>query len=193
MSGLVIPLTSVSVSMFEKVMPYKIYEKLDWETEKPVLLDRWNSFAKKARSFGQAFIFEGSFLQTTIYETMIRFDLDQSAIESYINSVYQTISKLKPVVVYLHCTDISCCIEEIGKERGSLWLENMVCAYTGHAYAKSNCLSGTDGCITCLERRQSMEMEILDKLSCKKLILTDPFHDWDNTKQKIDQFVEELQ
>ena len=190
LSGLVIPLTKVSVSLFEKIIPYKIYDKLDWETEKPVMLQRWDAFAKKACAISQIFIFEGSFLQKPICETMIRLDLSQSEIKSYLKAIYQTISKLRPVVIYLQCSDIGSCVETVGQERGCLWLDRMIGKYTSRSYAKNNGLSGKAGYITCLEQRQSLELQLLESIPCTKLVLTDPFDDWEDTKHKLDRFME---
>ena len=192
LSGLVIPLTKISVSLFEKILPYKIYDKLDWEAEKPVMLNRWLSFSHAAQTNSRIYIFEGALLQNPVCEALIRFDLDFSEIREYVKAVYQTVSILRPVVVYLNRTDVKTCAEQVCRQRGDSWEKKMIGFYTGHTFAKNNGLNGLDGYIACLERRQSVELEILDALPAEKLILTDPFDNWEETKRLIDAFVDKL-
>ena len=193
LSGIVIPLTKVSVRLLEKILPFKIYDRLDWNTEKTVFLDKWNSFMKTARSGGQIYIFEGSLLQNPVCEALIRFNLEISEISAYIQEVYQIISELCPVIVYLNRTDVRSCAREVSRQRGARWRNKMVDSYTKQAFAKNNGLSGLDGYITCLEQRQRVELKILNSLPVEKHILTDPFDSWEETKQRIDTFLDHLE
>lgn len=47
--GYVIPLAGFNGELFDKLLSYKIYDFLPWETERPVMLDKWHRFAKKSR------------------------------------------------------------------------------------------------------------------------------------------------
>jgi hypothetical protein len=189
LSGLVIPLTKISVSLFEKILPYKIYDKLGGETEKPVLLDRWLGFAQSAHTSGRIFIFEGALLQNSVCEALIRYDLGVSEIREYVKAVCQAVSSLRPVVVYLNRTDVKTCVQQVFLQRGDSWMRKMIDYYTEQRYARNNGLSGFDGYVACLERRQNVELEILGVLPDEKLILTDPFDNWDETKRRIDAFI----
>jgi hypothetical protein len=192
LSGLVIPLTQISVSLFEKVLPYKIYEKLDWETEKPVMLDRWLTFSRKAMAIGQIFVFEGAFLQNPVCEALVRVDLEQPEIKAYITDVYRSVTALRPVVIYLKCGDIKTCVEETGCQRSVSWLAKTIDNYMSLPFARNRGLTGRDGYVACLECRQELELEILESLPCTKLIITDPLRNWEETKQSINLLLEKL-
>ncbi len=191
LSGLVIPLTKISVSLFEKILPYKIYDRLDWEMEKPVMLDRWLQFSQMARAINQIFIFEGAFFQNPICETLLRFDFDISEIKAYIKTIYQTISDIKPIVVYLDCSDVKDCVENVCRHRNGCWVNKMIDTYTCQGYARNNGLTGIDGYIACLERRRCIEREILNELPCAKLILNDSYKNHGEMRQSIDAFMKE--
>lgn len=188
--GFVIPLTKISVSLFGKVMPFKIYDKLDWETERPVMLDHWRQFAEKARVNSGITLFNSCFLNTPIGETMIRFDFPYSQIRAYIQEIYQLIEPLNPVVIYLGCSDIRTRIEETAIHKNTVWLNNAIVYHTSQAYGKRLGLSGFNGYIAALKARQETDLKILNDIPVRKLILTDPFDDWDMAYETIAAFVE---
>lgn len=188
-SGYVFPLMKVSVNLFSKVLPYKIYDKLDWETEKPVLLEHWADFAKKARADNEAKVVYGCFLQNPLCETMMRFNFSYPVIRDYISEINNIISPLKPVVIYLKCTDIESRIEKKAPERKRGWLKGAIEYHTSQGYGKRHGLSGFNGFIACLEERQRIELEIMDELNIDKLILSDPFDNWEAAYEKINELI----
>ncbi len=192
LSGLIIPLTKISVNLFEKILPYKIYDRLGWEDERPVLLNRWMTFAQKAQTLGQIFIFEGTFLQKPVSEAMLRFDLGRGVIGEYICDVYRLISELNPVIIYLSRSDMKTCVEDVGRERTDSWLDETVDYYMNQTFAKKNGLSGKEGYIACLEQQQAIELDILNSLPAVKLILPDPLNNWENAKKTIEHFIGKL-
>ena len=40
----IVPLSQYSGEMLEQLLPYKIYDTLPWETEKPLMLCKWRQF-----------------------------------------------------------------------------------------------------------------------------------------------------
>ncbi len=189
LAGYIIPLTKISVSLFGKVIPYKIYDRLDWETERPVMLELWRNFADKARVNSTSNVFNGCFLQNPINETMMRFDFPYAEISAYIHEIYRLIAPANPVVIYLKCSDIGSRIDETSGNRKAVWLSSAIPYHTSQGFGKRNNMTGFDGYIACLEARQKTELGILDKLPIRKLILTDPFDDWDSAWDKISEFV----
>jgi hypothetical protein len=189
LSGIVIPLTKISVSLFGKILPYKIYEHLDWETEKPLLLERWLSFAKKAPVRSKIYVFNSGILQNPISEMMMRFDFGYPIIWDYIFSVYRTIAQLNPVIVYIKSTDIKARVEEEAFSRNASWLRSAIESYTIQGYGKRNGLTGLDGYVDCLEARQRIELKLLNELPIEKLILTDPFKNWEDAQKRLCEYL----
>lgn len=185
LSGLIIPLPKISVSLFGKVIPYKIYDNLDWITEKPVMLEHWQSFAKKALMRSKLYIFTNCVLQNPVSEMMMRFDFSFSEIMDYIFAIYKITAGMNPVIIYLKCTDIKAHIEEESKRRNSSWLNSTIDYHTSRGFGKRNGLKGLSGYINCLEARQRIELKILKELPVEKLILTDPFENWVDAQSKI--------
>ena len=189
LAGYVVPLTKISVSLFGKIVPYKIYDKLDWETERPVMLEHWRSFARTARANNLVNVFNCCFFQAPICETLMRFDFSYSEIRAYINEIYNIIAGLNPAVIYLQCTDIKSRIEEVSEKRNAVWLNTSIHYHTSQGYGKRHGLTGFDGYIACLQERQKTELKIFNELPVKKLILTDPFINWEGACDTIAAFV----
>lgn len=189
LTGLVIPLTKVSVNLFGKIIPYKIYDNLDWESEKPVMLDKWQSFGKKALLRSRLYLFNSGILQNPINEMMMRFDFGYSVMWEYFFNIYRSIAAMHPVFIYIKCTDIRARIDEEARKRNSSWLNNMVDYHTSQGYGKRNGMTGVEGYVDCLEARQRIELKILNELPVEKLILTDPFNNWNETYDRISDFL----
>lgn len=108
---------------------------------------------------------------------------------NYINKIYHNIKQLNPVVIYLKNTDINQRISDVSKERDKNWLNDVIEYHTSQGYGKENELKGFEGYIECLKARQTRELSILDKLPVEKLIIENPFEDWDSTHNKIQVFI----
>ena len=188
-AGYVVPLTKISVSFFGKVLPYKLYDNLAWETERPVMLEHWKSFATKARLVESANVFVGSLLKNPVCETMLRLDMPVFEIRAHIRDINLLIAPLNPAVVYLRCTDIAACVDERSLNGRAAWLKSAVSYHDAQGYCRRRGLSGYDGYIACLQARQKMELEILDSLPVRKLVLTDAHLDWDGAANAITAFV----
>lgn len=185
LTGLVIPLTKVSVSLFSKIIPYKIYDHLDWESEKPILLEQWQNFVKKTLMKSRIYVFNSGILKNPINEMMMRFDFGYPVIWEFFFGLYRAIAAMNPVIIYLKSTDIKSRIEEEARRRNARWLDNAVDYHTTQGFGKRNGLTGLDGYVDCLEARQRIELKILSELPVKKLILTDPQDNWEQAVQKI--------
>ena len=187
--GYIIPMTKLSISLFGKVLPHKIYDHLAWEKERPLMLGYWRSFAEKARMDDGVNVFVGNLLKNPVCETMIRYDFPFSEIGAFVREIFGFIAPLDPVVVYLSCGDIAACVEERVRNRKTAWLNSAVTYHDAQCYSRRRGLSGFDGLITCLQARQKMELDILDSLPVQRLILTDAHLDWDGACDKIASFV----
>ena len=188
-TGYIIPLTKISVSLFGKVLPYKIYDKLDWESELPVIMERWRSFSAKAGAGDQVYVFTGSLLRNLVGETMMRYDFPRSVIQAHLMDIYRLIEPLDPAVVFLGSEDIATRINEVTSGRKTAWLSGAITQYTTQNYSKHRGLKGFDGYVECLRARQETELLILDELPIRKLILADAGLDWDSAYDAIAAFI----
>ncbi|WP_459481517.1 P-loop NTPase family protein [Clostridium saccharoperbutylacetonicum] len=192
-SGLVIPLSKISGELFDKIIPFKIYDCLPWEIEKTVMLNHWAEFARQAYKEDKIYVFNCCFLQNLLCEMMIRFNYSYDEIQEYIINIYENIKALNPVVIYLKNPKVKERVSEIAIERDDDWLKSVVEYHTSQGYGKANGLEGFDGYISCLEERQKLELKILEQLNIDKIIIDTPFENWERTHNIITDFIKSLE
>ncbi|MBQ6251556.1 hypothetical protein [Ruminococcus sp.] len=168
--GYVVPIGSFSGNLFDRLLTHKIYDFLPWKAEKPLMLDKWRSFAESAAS-SAGHVFNCVFLQNPMCETMMRFGFDSSVSEGYIREIYDIILPLEPFVVYLKTDNIAAEIKKALPERGEEWLSGVIDYHCGGEYGKSLGLSGFEGYVSALEERQRRELAILGHLGIDSIVI----------------------
>jgi hypothetical protein len=192
LDGYIIPLHEVKGDLFDKVIPYKIYDYLPWDIEKEVILDYWSEFADSLINNEERYVLNCCFLQNSLCETMMRFNLHYDIINDYMKEIYNRIKSLNPVIVYLKTSDVKERIEEVSKEREKEWLYSVIDYHTSWGYGKENGLVGFDGYIACLNKRQEVELRILNELPLQKIIIDNPYDNWDDVHALLKQYIIEL-
>lgn len=182
--GLIIPLSPFSGELLEKLLPYKIYDFLPWEIERPVMLDKWREFVDSATP-ADGYVFNCVFLQNPMCETMMRFGFDQAESAGYIREIRELIRPLSPFVIYLKTENIRDRILQTVPERGDEWLGSVIGYHCTGTYGKRHHLSGFEGYIAALEERQRRELEILENLDMDYMVLDHPELDWEKSYREI--------
>ncbi|MBR5287619.1 MAG: hypothetical protein IKU34_03385 [Clostridia bacterium] len=185
----IVPLSAYSGEMLERLLPYKIYDALPWETEMPLMLDKWRQFVRDADP-GTVYIFNCVFLQNPMCEMMMRFGFDEETSRGYIGCIADIISALNPVVFYLKNDDIAQSVRCAAKERPG-WLDAVIDYHVNGAYGKQIRAEGFDGYIRCLEERQNRELRILSQLPVKQIVLENPQRNWQLANEQICRFLKE--
>ena len=181
--GVVSPLYELlPETQFSYLLQRKIYDFLPWETEKPLMLDKWRTFAENTE---ENYVFNCVFLQNPMCETMMRFDMTQAESAAFIGEIADIIRPLKPFVVYLKTDCIADRIRAALPERGEEWLRAVIDYHCGGAYGKAHALTGFDGYIAALEERQRRELAILKGLGLPYVIAENPQKDWDAAYAEI--------
>lgn len=191
-NGYVISLKNIKVDLFNKAIKYKIYDMLPWEKEYPVMLDKWDEFSENAMKNEFIYVFDCCFLQNPLCETMMRFNMKYEEINDFIHEIYNRIKELNPVVVYLKNTEIKERIKEVSKERDSKWLDDVIDYHISQGYGKASGYKDFDGYIECLKARQNIELSILENLDIRKIIIEDPYINWDDAHRDIKNFIYDL-
>ncbi|MGM9986464.1 MAG: hypothetical protein ACI35O_04460 [Bacillaceae bacterium] len=192
--GFVIPLAEVhdDQDLFSKLIPYKIYDCLPWETEMPIMLYHWGEFAQQASKEDTIYVFNCCFLQNPLCEMMMRFNFSYEVIIGYIQHIYECIKCLNPVVVYLKTDNPNKRITEVSVQRDKEWLTSVIDYHTSQGYGKENQLVGFDGYISCLEKRQAVELSILEQIPIEKIVIANPFENWERTYDEIADYISRL-
>ncbi|MDO4863550.1 MAG: hypothetical protein Q4A05_05205 [Ruminococcus sp.] len=181
--GYISELGAFSGELFDKLLQYKVYDFLPWETERPVMLDKWREFAQNIR--GESYVFNCVLLQNPMCETMMRFGFDEAVSEAYIREICGMIEPLSPFVVYLGNSEVYDSVKKASAERGDDWLNAVIDYHCGGEYGKKLGLSGFDGYIAALEERQRRELSILGRLGVDNIVLDDPQRDWESAYSAI--------
>lgn len=179
-----VELNKLDGALFDKAFRYKIYDCLDWDNERRVMLDKWRSFAQNSDK-DSIYVFNCVLLQNPMCETMMRFNFDKEISFEYIRQICEIIKPLNPTVVYLENSEISRSIKGALAERGEVWLNTVVDYHCKGNYGKAHGLSGFEGYISALEERQRRELEFLPQLPVRSVVLTNPQQNWKETYQKI--------
>lgn len=184
----IVSLEDYSGEMFDRLLQYKIYDFLPWETEKPVMLEKWRQFVREAQE-DTIYVFNCVLLQNPMCETMMRFGFDQEESRQYIAQIAEIIRPLNPVVVYLKNEDIAASVRKAAAERPG-WLDGVIDYHVHGVYGKSIGAEGFEGYIRCLTERQERELRILSALPVESFVLENPQRDW---KAAYEQLVTALQ
>ena len=184
--GIIVPLSEFQGDLFEKLLQYKIYDFLPWETEKPVMLDKWREFADNKKP-NEKYVFNCVLLQNPMCETMMRFGFSREKSAEYIGEICSIIKPMNPIVVYLKNSNICKSVKKAVSERGDDWLNMVIDYHCNGAYGKSENLSGFEGYISALEERQRRELKILSSTDIDYIVLDDPQKNWEAAYLELDK------
>lgn len=186
----VVPLSRYSGEMLEKLILYKIYDCLPWETEQPLMLDKWRQFVREAKR-DTVYVFNCVFLQNPMCETMMRFGFAQEVSRQHVENIAQIIREMNPVLIYLKNDDVEEAVKKASAERPG-WLNAVIDYHTQGAYGQSIGAEGFDGYIRCLCERQERELSILSQLPLERFVLDQPQRDWQQAREQIRAFLAAL-
>ncbi len=175
-TGYVVPLCRFSGDLLNRLLCYKIYDVLPWDTEKPVMLAKWRHLAENA-AVDAVYVFNCVLLQNPMCETMMRFGFPEELSLSYIREIADIIRPLKPLVIYLKNDDISSTVTTASRERDG-WLDAVIDYHVNGGYGRSIAAAGFEGYISCLSERQQRELRILSMLPVETLVLDNAHRNW---------------
>ncbi|MBQ3193595.1 MAG: hypothetical protein IJB59_08530 [Oscillospiraceae bacterium] len=185
----IVSLKDYSGEMFDRLLQHKIYDFLPWETEMPLMLEKWRQFAREAQE-DMIYVFNCVLLQNPMCETMMRFGFSEEESWRYIAQIAEIIRPLNPVVIYLKNEDIAASVRKAAAERPG-WLDTAIDYHVHGAYGKSIGVEGFEGYIRCLTERQEWELRILSTLPMESLVLENPQRDWQTARQTVKEYIED--
>lgn len=114
--GRIVSLSECTEEERIRLFPFKIYDGLPWDVEKPLMLDKWRQFVAQA-SPDTTYVFNCVLLQNPMCETMMRFGFPEELSLQYIRQIAEIIKPLHPVVVYLKNQEIAVSVRKAAPER----------------------------------------------------------------------------
>ena len=179
----IVSLKDYSGEIFDRLLQYKIYDFLPWETEKPVMLEKWRQFVREAQE-DTIYVFNCVLLQNPMCETMMRFGFSEEESRQYIGQIAEIIRPMNPVVIYLNNDDIADSVRKAAAERPG-WLNGVIDYHVHGAYGESISAEGFEGYIQCLTERQERELRILSTLPVERLVLENPQREWKAAQKQL--------
>ena len=188
-TGYIVPLSAFFGAEFQTLLNYKIYDFLPWAQEKPLMLERWKSFAAQAEKKDSVYVFNCVFLQNPMCETMMRFDFPPEESFAYLSQIREIIRPLNPKLIYLQNNQIADSVLLAAREREG-WLDSVIDYHVSGGYGKRIGAQGFEGYLSCLAERQRRELEFLERLELPTLILDNPQRNWPQAYREIGSFVD---
>lgn len=179
----IVSLKDYSGELFDRLLQYKIYDFLPWETEMPLMLEKWRQFVREAKD-DTIYVFNCVLLQNPMCETMMHFGFDQEESRQYIAQIAEIIRPMNPVVIYLKNEDIADSVRKAAAERPG-WLDGVIDYHVQGAYGKSIGAEGFEGYIQCLTERQERELRVLSTLPVEIFVLENPQRDWKAAHEQL--------
>ncbi len=176
--GYLIPMVDLDETIAKELESYKFFGCQPWEIERKIMYSRWKAFAEKAASEESLYIFDGFFLESTVNEMMMWFDLPQSEIESFMKELANLIRPLEPLIIYLENDQIESRLREVSAEHDYSWLRDLVAYYTGQRTPDEDNAPDLEACTVSLEARQMVELKLISKLGLDRVILKNAYTDW---------------
>lgn len=185
--GRIISMAEVPQEQLPALLPCKIYDGLPWQTEAPLMLEKWRQFVRDADP-DMVYVFNCVLLQNPMCETMMRFGMPEEQSAVHIRAIAEIIAPMEPVVIRLHVSDIAGRVRETAQERPG-WLEAVIPYHTEGAYGRSIGAEGFEGYVACLAERQRREERILAGLPLRAVTLRDAYLDWTAARKDLAQLL----
>jgi hypothetical protein len=176
-------------SLVDELSRYDVYDGLAMEDYCRLALRRWRDFRASVENSNEITILECCFLQNPLTVMLARHDAAPEVAERQIDQIAEIIQGLNPLVIYLAPFSVRNVLEHVRDERPKEWADFVTSYITGQEYGKSHQLNGYDGVIQFYEMRQSLELEILKRLSIPSLLLEHSGTEWDRCDCEITSFV----
>lgn len=149
---------------------FERYDFPDFATEREMILAKWHDFAN-APTKHATYVFNGVVLQNPVTEALMRFDVSEAECRDYVCEIADVIRPGNPLIIYLKTDDVRATLDHVSAERGDGWLQYVETYHTRNGYGLRNGLTGYDGYLACLEKRQETELKLLKYLGIDFVIL----------------------
>lgn len=173
---------------------HEVYDgRVSLETFKNIHLKRWKKFSDEMKeSENEIVIFECAFLQNHINELLAVYEKDVHFIKEYLEELIETVKGLNPKLIYINQDSVRETLSRVAKERVSDnkeihpdWIDMIIEYFQNSNYGKDNNINGFDGVVRYFEKRQELELKVIDDLYIDKSIITNYEYNWEDIINKI--------
>lgn len=180
--------------LMKKFEEHEVYDgRVSLDTFKDIHLRRWSKFGQEMKKTkDKIIIFECAFFQNHINELLAVHEKDAHYITQYLKELIEIVNELKPKLIYLNQKSVKETLTRVSKERLSEnkevypdWIDLIMEYFKNSNYGKHNDINGFDDIVKYFEKRQEIELKVLENLSIDNVVITNSDFDWDDIFYKI--------
>lgn len=160
-------------SLAAELARFDVYDGTAADRHQRLVASRWADFAaaEAQRTEPRTVVFECCFLQNAVSKLVLQHDLGEETVARHLQAIAGSILPLQPLVVYLRTPDVRTTLDQASRERSPQWLSSVIRYYTTQGYGRGHGLFGYEGLVRALERRQEMELRLLNRLPIRSVAL----------------------
>lgn len=186
-------LKNVSDELIDYLESKEIYDGMvTADRFKEIHIDIYNQFSQKAAENDITYLFECVALQNQVNELLLINNKSEEFISEYIQKLMKTVEPINPLLIYLQQNNVRETLSIVAKQRLSKdkskcpdWIDKVTEYVCESTYGKEHHLCGFDGVVEYLEIRQRIEMDIINQLPIKTVIIENIDYDYDAVFEKI--------
>lgn len=184
--------------LYNLLESYEVYDnRVGYEVFTKLHFDRWSRFSKQAENLNEINVFECSFLQNHINESLFFHKLDTNKIIEHLISLIETVRNLNPVLFYLNQENVEETLKRVSNirvnEKGEkIWMGRVIEYIENSPYGMSHNLKGFEGMVKAFESRRKIELEAIELLPIKSFAINNECYDWENIWAEIKKNLSEL-
>ena len=180
--------------LMKRFQAHEVYDgRVTCDLFKELHLKRWKKFSEKMKEDkNKIVIFECAFLQNHVNELLAVHEKDLNYIKEYLKELIETVRTLEPKLIYLNQLSVKETLNRVAKERVSDnkevypdWIDIIIEYFENSNYGKHNNINGFDGLVRYFEKRQEIELKIIENLSIDNLIVYNHNYDWKDISHNI--------
>jgi hypothetical protein len=148
----------------------------------------WGAFVERAAQEPRVTIIESRLWQNTaLFMLMAEYPVEQ--IIRLHQRVYQVLSPLSPVLLYLYQADVESAQRRICEVRGEAWLAREMRSLRKYPWFQSRGLDGFDGWLGFFQEWDVVADRLYEGWPYRKTKIEDPPNDWDGAYQQMLRFL----
>jgi hypothetical protein len=179
----------IPARLIVELSSYDVYDGLPVGEYCRLALDRWQDFVASAQASDEITILECVYLQNPLTVMLARHNVNPSLAREHLSKLTRIVGPLTPLVLYLKPRDVRAALLHVRAERPREWAEFVTWYLTGQEYGKAHNLQGYEGVIQFYEMRQKLEVDLLQDLPIRSLVIEHGGKEWEHHYTEIMAFI----
>ncbi|MFP4162792.1 MAG: hypothetical protein ACLFQB_03145, partial [Chitinispirillaceae bacterium] len=180
----------LSEKLFRELSIHDVYF-LPPDDYSSIFRSKWREFVRKSQAKNEITVFECSFFQNPL-TMLVRHNAGESYIQKFYNQLTEIVESMNPVLILLLQENVGETLERISRERPKEWLDFVIRYVTRQEYGREHQLEGFAGMVDFYKALRILELRLFEKLDFKKLYLSNPQLNYENSRRKMEEFLKKV-